>query len=71
MYEMTGSCRRWARMIRLLMSSVTEPPLHSCKGDRETPVTRPSLTALNYDSWGGLGHTSELEKEAQPHMSAQ
>lgn len=30
MYEITGSCRRWPRMSKPLMSSVTEPPLHSC-----------------------------------------
>lgn len=51
MYEITGSCRRWSRMSKPLMSSVTEPPLHSWKGDRETPVTRPSFTTADYDSW--------------------
>lgn len=34
MYEITGSCRRWPRMSRPLMSSVTEPPLHSWEGRR-------------------------------------
>lgn len=54
MYEITGSCRRWPRMSRPLMSSVTEPPLHSWEGDREIP---PSLTTPDYDSWGELAHT--------------
>lgn len=39
------------------MSSVTEPPLHSWEGDRETPVTRPSLTTSDYDSWKELALT--------------
>lgn len=36
MYEITGSCRRLLRMSRPLMSSVTEPPLHSWEGDRNS-----------------------------------
>lgn len=63
MYEMTGSCRRWPRMIRLLMSSVTEPPLHSWEGNREKPMTPPSLTSLNYDSWGGLARPHKSERK--------
>lgn len=50
------------------MSSVTEPPLHSWEGDRETPVTRPSLTTPDYDSWRELAHTHKLEK-AEQHNS--
>lgn len=70
MYEITGSCRRWPRMSRPLMSSVTEPPLHSWKGERETPVTRPSLTAPDYDSWGELAHTHKREEAMQRHAAA-
>lgn len=68
MYAITGSCRRWPRISRPLMSSVTEPPLHSWEGDRETPVTRPSLTTPDYDSWKDLAHTHKLEK-AEQHNS--
>lgn len=70
MYEITGSCRRWPRMSRPLMSSVTEPPLHSWEGDRETPVTRSSLTTLDYDSWGELAHTHKSGEAMQHRMAA-
>ena len=39
MYEITASSNRWLHLSRLLTSSVTEPPLHSCKRrfrERET-----------------------------------
>lgn len=66
MYAITGSCRRRPRMSRPLMSSVTEPPLHSWEGDRETPVTRPSLTTVDNDSWGELAppHTSKRKQRS-------
>lgn len=54
MYEITGSCRRWPRMSKPLMSSVTEPPLHSCGEVRETQSPSSLITA-NYDSWGKAG----------------
>lgn len=69
MYEITGSCRRLPRMSRPLMSSVTEPPLHSWEGDRETPVTRPSFTTLDYDSYWELAHTQVRESNAASHSS--
>lgn len=62
MYAITGSCRHWLRMSRPLMSSVTEPPLHSWEGNRETPVTRPSLNTVDYDSWRELAHTHKRKQ---------
>ena len=88
MYEITGSCRRWPRISRPLMSSVTEPPLHSWErererrergreawreADRETErgggartVTPPSLTTLDYDSWGEQSHTQNQSESRLP-----
>lgn len=40
MYEMTGSCRRRPRTSKPLMSSVTEPPLHSWVGDTKSSITQ-------------------------------
>lgn len=40
MYEMTGSCRRRPRTSKPLMSSVTEPPLHSWEGDTKSSITQ-------------------------------
>ena len=43
MYEITASSNRWLHLSRLLTSSVTEPPLHSCKrrcrGERQQEHT--------------------------------
>lgn len=60
MYEITGSCRRWPRMSRPLMSSVTEPPLHSWEGrQRNSSITHRSRL---WFMWSEGPHTRQRKQ---------